>query len=74
MASLLRAFPRFEFQSIVDEYSGDKKIRSLSTYHMLSSMLYGQVTSAFGMREIVKTLEANRHKLYHSGLEALHLE
>jgi len=68
MASLLRGFPRFEFQSIVNEYSGDKKIRTLSTYHMLTAMLYGQITSAFGMREIVKTLEANRHKLYHSGL------
>jgi hypothetical protein len=68
MASLLRGFPRFEFQSIVDEYYGDKKIRTLSTYHMLTAMLYGQITSAFGMREIVKTLEANRHKLYHSGL------
>jgi hypothetical protein len=68
MASLLRGFPRFEFQSIVDEYCGDKKTRSLSTYHMLTAMLYGQITSAFGMREIVKTLEANRNKLYHSGL------
>ncbi len=37
-------------------------------YRMLTAMLYGQSTSAFGMREIVKTLEANRHKLYHSGL------
>lgn len=66
MASLLRGFPRFEFQSIVNEYSGDKKIRSLSTYHMLTSMLYGQTTSAFGMREIVKTLEANRRGIVRS--------
>jgi hypothetical protein len=68
MASLLRGFPRFDFQSIVDEYHGDKGMRTLSTYHTLTALLYGQVTSAFGMREIVKTLEANRHKLYHSGL------
>ena len=68
IASLLRGFPRFDFQSIVDEYHGDKGVRTLSTYHTLTALLYGQITSAFGMREIVKTLEANRNKLYHSGL------
>jgi hypothetical protein len=29
---------------------------------VLTAMLYGQITSAFGVGEIVKTLEANRRK------------
>ena len=35
---------------------------------MLTAMLYGPITSAFGMRDIVTILEAKQHELYHSGL------
>jgi len=36
---------------------------------MLTAMLYGQITSAFGMQDIVNIiLEAKQHKLYHSEL------
>ena len=60
---------RYDFKKIVNSYDGDKGIRTLSTENLFKVMLYAQVTKAFSLHEIVKTLEANGPKLYHSGMK-----
>ena len=59
---------RYEFKKIVNTYNGDKGIRTVSTEHLFKTMLFAQITKAFSLHEIIKTLEANGTKLYHTGM------
>jgi len=71
MGNLLSHLDRSDFEKAVWEHSGDKRIRTLSTYDLLKTMIYGQVTSAFSVREIESSLAINHSKLYHCGLKAV---
>jgi hypothetical protein len=62
---------RYEFQKAVDFYKGDKHIRKFPTKQMFSSLIFGQVTNGFSIREIKHGLEANSHRLYHNGLSPI---
>ena len=59
---------RYEFKTIVNTYNGDKGTRTLSTENLFKIMLYAQITKAYSLHEIIKTLDANGTKLYHSGM------
>ena len=59
---------RYDFNKIVCNHDGDKGIRTLTTENLFKVMLYAQITKAFSLHEIVKTLDANGSKLYHSGM------
>jgi hypothetical protein len=59
---------RYEFKKVVNIYNGDKGTRTLSTENLFKVMLYAQITKAFSLHEIIKTLNANGSKLYHSGM------
>ena len=61
---------RYEFKKIVNTYNGDKGTRTLSTEKLFKIMLYAQITKAFSLHEIIKTLDANGSKLYHSGMSS----
>lgn len=71
MSALGSEISRYDFNKIVDLYDGDNRVRTLTTRNYFNTMLYGQITNAFSMSEIVKTLSANTPKLYHSGLSAV---
>jgi hypothetical protein len=62
---------RYDFKKIVEMHDGDKGIRTLSTENLFKIMLYAQITKAFSLHEIVKTLDANGSKLYHSGMSSV---
>lgn len=66
---MLSHIKRSDFDKTVREYSGDKRVRRLSTYDVLKTLIYGQVTSAFSVREIESSMAINSSKLYHSGLK-----
>lgn len=69
LGNLLSHFDRSEFERSVREYAGDKHVRQLSTWNLMKTLVYGQVTSAFSVRELESSMEVNAAKLYHSGLK-----
>ena len=69
LGNLLSHFPRSEFEKAVRELGGDKGVRTLSSLDMLKTLLYGQVTGAFSVREIESSLAAHGSELYHAGMK-----
>lgn len=68
LGNLLSHLDRSDFENTVSEFKGDFKTRTLSTFTVLKTLIYGQVTSSFSVREIESSLAANSSKLYHCGL------
>ena len=69
--NLLSHLDRSEFESTVDAHRGDKRTRTLSTFNLMKTLIYGQVTSSFSVREIESSLAVNSSKLYHCGLSTV---
>lgn len=69
LANLLSPLERSDFECSVKDYNGDKRIRTLSTFTLLKTLIYGQITGAFSVREIESSLAVNSSKLYHCGLK-----
>jgi len=68
-ANLLRHFSRYDFDNIVSGLKADFKVRVLSCYDLFKTMIYGQVSGCFSVREIEASMRANRNRLYHTGLK-----
>ena len=66
---LLRYFSRSDFDKAVKDYNVDYRVRKLSCYDMFKTMVYGQVSGCFSVREIETSMKANRNRLYHTGLK-----
>ena len=69
LTNLLRHIERSDFEKAVRDHNGDKKTRRLSTFNMFKVLVYGQITSAYSLREIESSLAVNSSKLYHSGFK-----
>lgn len=68
LKTLESAISRYDFQNSVDFFEGDKHTRRFKTRQLFSSLLFGQLTNSFSIREIKHGLDANSHRLYHNGL------
>jgi hypothetical protein len=68
---LLSHFPRSEFEKSVQDLGGDRRVRTLSSFDLLKTLVYAQVTSAFSVREIESSLAAHSTNLYHNGLKTV---
>jgi IS4 transposase len=55
------------FDGLVEAHGADKHVRRLSTKHQLIALLYGQLSGASRLREIVTGLESHEALLYHVG-------
>lgn len=64
---LLKGIPWDAFDALVSEYGADKHVRRLSTRSQLVALLYGQLSGASSLREIVGGLESHANRLYHLG-------
>jgi len=59
------------FDRLVDEHKADARVRRLSTKSQLLALLYGQLSGASGLREIVTGLESHAKRLYHVGADVV---
>jgi len=66
---ILKYIPWPAFERLVDEHGSDKHVRRLSTKSQLIALLYGQLSGAQSLREIVSGLQSHRARLYHLGAE-----
>jgi len=69
LSNLLSHFPRSEFEKAVRKHKSDKGVRVLSSFDLFKTLLYGQITSAFSVREIESSLSAHAAQLYHTGMK-----
>jgi hypothetical protein len=66
---ILKHIPWGAFDGLVEQYQADKHVRALPTKSQLVALLYGQLSGAQGLREIVTGLRSHEARLYHMGVE-----
>jgi hypothetical protein len=73
MNQILKWIPRHDFDSSVQHYGGDKKVRRLACWGQFVSMLYAQLTQRKSLRDTWSNLKSISHHLYHWGTRPVHL-
>ena len=66
-AQLTDFLPRRVFERIVDNYDGNKRVRSFTCWNQMLCMVFGQLTVRDSMRDLMLRLEAHQAKYYHLG-------
>ena len=66
---LLKLVPWHRFEALVEDHDSDARVRRLSTKSQVVALLYGQLSGAAGLREIVTGLSSHAARLYHLGAE-----
>jgi IS4 transposase len=66
---LLKHVPWHRFDSLVEDHGADARVRRLSTKSQLVALLYGQLSGAGSLREIVTGLSSHAVQLYHVGAD-----
>src|SRR3979409_2161748 len=64
---LLKPVPWHRLDSLVEDHGADARVRRLSTKSQLVALLYGQLSGAASLREIVTGLSSHAVRLYHVG-------
>jgi len=64
---LLKHVPWAEFERLVEEHGADYRVRQLTTKSQLIALLYGQLSGATSLREVVTGLQSHAVRLYHLG-------
>jgi hypothetical protein len=68
---LLKHVPWAGFEDLVQQHGADFRVRSLPSKTQLIALLYGQLSGAQSLREIVGTLQSHAARLYHLGAGAV---
>jgi IS4 transposase len=66
---LLKQVPWHRFDRLVEDHGADARVRRLSTRSQLVALLYGQLSAAASLREIVTGLSSHALRLYHVGAD-----
>ena len=69
--SVLKHVPWGDFDRLVEEHGADARVRQLTTRSQLVALLYGRLSGASSLREIVAGLESHAARLYHVGAGAV---
>jgi hypothetical protein len=65
--AVLKHVPWPWFERLVEAHCADARVRRLTTQNRLIALLYGQLSGAVSLREIVTGLESHAARLYHLG-------
>jgi hypothetical protein len=65
--SLLKQVPWDKFEQIAEKFGADDLVRKLTTKRHFIALLYGQLSGASSLREIVTGMASYRTRLYHLG-------
>lgn len=66
---VLKHVPWGEFDLLVEEHRADARVRRLTTKSQFVALLYGQLSGASSLREIVGGLQSHAARLYHLGVK-----
>ena len=64
---ILKHVPWSGFDRLVEQHGADFRVRHLTTKCQLVALLYGQLSGASSLREVVSGLESHALRLYHLG-------
>jgi len=64
---VLKHVPWGEFERLVEQHGADARVRRLTTKSQFVALLYGQLSGANSLREIVTGLSSHAARLYHLG-------
>ena len=67
--SVLQHVPWPAFDALVEAHGADARVRRLTTKSQFVALLYGQLSGAASLREIVTGLESHQARLYHLGAD-----
>lgn len=67
-AQLVKSVDSDKFRHIVDQYEGDKYIKSYTYWNQLLTMMFGQLSNRESLRNLIVTMEAHAEELYHLGI------
>src|SRR5215475_13719354 len=65
--NLTKHVPWSKFEQIVEKYGSDRLVRKLTTKRHFIALLYGQLSGATSLREIVTGMASHETRLYHVG-------
>jgi hypothetical protein len=66
---ILKFVPWQRFEALVEDHAADARVRRLSTKGQFLALLYGQLSGASSLREIVTGLSSHSARLYHLGAD-----
>ena len=64
---ILKQVPWDEFDRLVEDHKSDARVRTLSTKDQFIALVYGQLSGASSLRDIVARLQSHEARLYHVG-------
>jgi IS4 transposase len=67
--AILKHVPWPSFDRLVAAHGADARVRRLTTKSQLVALIYGQLSGAASLREIVSGLESHAARLYHLGAD-----
>jgi Transposase DDE domain/Domain of unknown function (DUF4372) len=69
---VLQHVPWHAFDQLVEQHGADAGVRRLTTKDQFLALLYGQLSGASSLREIVAGLQSHQARLYHLGARPVH--
>jgi hypothetical protein len=70
-SEILKLCPRYHFDKAVNEYEGDRYVKTFTTWQQFMAILYSQITQKDSLRDIVTGLSAHSSRWYHLGLSGI---
>lgn len=68
-SQLISFVPRFHFDTCVNRYRGNYRVKDLTCWIQFLAMTFGQITHRESLRDTVICLKAHQKKLYHLGFQ-----
>jgi len=68
---LVKQIPRRAFQSLVENSSADKWVKSFTCWQQLVAMIFAQLSAQTSLRDVVAAFNAHPRRHYHLGLKPL---
>ena len=67
IAQMLKLIPRHEFDKLANQHHTGRSFRKASRWSQLVTMMIAQLSGRHSLRDIVDTMTAQMHRLYHLG-------
>jgi hypothetical protein len=71
-SELLKLCPRYHFDKAVEQYHGDRYVKTFTTWQQFMAILYSQIKQKDSLRDIVTGLSAHAARWYHLGLTGIY--
>ena len=67
IAQMLKLIPRHEFETLANKHHAGRPFRKASRWSQFVTMMIAQLSGRNSLRDIVDTMTAQLHRLYHLG-------